>query len=511
MPTFFRMRASTSRRNRAGWVLAGCISALLPFPPAQALEEIVAYLPLVDTRFTLKVSELKSPEALRNGNSDLAELDRAMRGAVGRELWEVLNQPVPLSISNIVDGSIGSPLVEQAMLVLSSFGQVEGQPTDLTGETLRLALSRASAKGQPTLLELIAALPGKRLNLDLTQAKQIAQRIVNQRDEAEHLLATLPPAPQQTAPLAGWATTTRTAQIAVAHRKEPLALLVVEPQAPGNGRLVLISHGLWDSPKSFLGWGKLLASRGYTVILPRHPGSDSSQQRAVLAGTAPPPSPKELALRPLDLKAAIDHVGSSGLASKVNNQQVVLLGHSWGGTTVLQLAGVRPKETNLLEECGDVDDPNRNLSWTLQCSWLKGVDQAAIRDRRVIAVAAVSPPASLLFPRGASNDLSGRVLVVSGSRDWVVPPDPEAIDTMRSAYRRGNQLVLVSGGDHFNLRPEERADGGVLGPLLLTWVDAAFAAGEGARPGPDAAPLLTGGAWGNAQMPMVDATRHLGR
>ncbi|MFM9089862.1 MAG: alpha/beta hydrolase family protein [Cyanobium sp.] len=504
--------SARTRRNGAGVILAGVISALLPLAPlapAKALEEIVAYLPLLDTRFTLKVSELRSPEALQNGSSDLAELDRATRGALGRELWEVLNQPVPLSISNIVDGSVGSPLVEQAMLVLSSFGQVEGQPPDLSGETLRLALERANAKGKPTLLDLIAALPGQRLNLDLTQAKEIANRMVSQRDEAERVLTTLPPAPPPAAPLTGGATTTRTVQIPVAHRKEPLALVVVEPQAAGNGRLVLISHGLWDDPKSFLGWGKLLASRGYTVILPRHPGSDSSQQQAVLAGKAPPPSPTELALRPLDLKAAIDQVGTLGLRSQVNTEQVVVLGHSWGGTTVLQMAGVRPEDGKLQQRCDETHDPSRNLSWTLQCSWLQGVDQAAISDRRVIAVAAVSPPASLLFPRGASRELSGRVLVVSGSRDWVVPPDPEAIDIMRSAPRRGNQLVLVNGGDHFNLRPEERADGGVLGPLLLSWTDAAFAAGEGARPGPDAPPLLTGGAWGNAQMPMVDATRHL--
>jgi predicted dienelactone hydrolase len=497
-------------------VLAGWISALLPLAPlspAHALEEIVAYLPLLETRFTLKVSELKSPDALRNGNSDLAELDRATNGALGRELWEVLNQPVPLSISNIVDGSIGSPLVEQAMLVLSSFGQVEGQPTDLSGETLRLALERASVNGKPTLLELIAALPGQRLSLDLTQAKVIAQRMLIQRDEAERLLATLPPAPAPAAiPVsAGAVPTIRTVQVPVAHRKDPLALVVVEPQTPGNGRLVLISHGLWDSPKSFLGWGKLLASRGYTVILPRHPGSDSSQQRAVLEGKAPPPSPKELALRPMDVGAAIDQANTLGLRSKVNNEQVVVLGHSWGGTTVIQLAGVRPMAGKLLDRCDEVQDPNRNLSWTLQCSWLQGVNQAAITDRRVIAVAAVSPPSSLLFPRGAGLEMSGRVLVVSGSRDWVVPPDPEAIDPMRLAHRRGNQLVLVNGGDHFNLRPEERADGGVLGSLLLAWADAAFAAGEAARPAPDAPPLLKRGAWGNTEMPMVDATGHLGQ
>jgi predicted dienelactone hydrolase len=163
----------------------------------------------------------------------------------------------------------------------------------------------------------------------------------------------------------------------------------------------------------------------------------------------------------MDVRAAIDQADSLGLRSKVNNQQVVVLGHSWGGTTVLQLAGLRPMAGQLLDRCDEVDDPNRNLSWTLQCSWLQGVNQAAITDRRVIAAAAVSPPSSLLFPRGAGLEMSGRVLVVSGSRDWVVPPDPEAIDPMRLAHRRGNQLVLVYGGDHFNLRPEEQPAAGL--------------------------------------------------
>jgi predicted dienelactone hydrolase len=491
--------------------LTGCVGTLLflaPLPPARALEEVVVKIPLIDTGFTLRVDELSSLEALRNGNSDLAELDRATDGSLGRQLWEVLNQPVPLTLTRIVDGSVGSPLVEQAMLVLSTIGRVEGRPPDLSGETLRLALDRASASGDLTLLNLIRALPGKRLTLDLVEAKAIATRVVDQRDDAERLLATLPPVspPAPTTP-SGGAVTLRTLQLSVAHRKQPLQVVVVEPQAPGNGRLVLISHGLWDDPKSFEGWGRLLASRGYTVILPRHPGSDSSQQEAVLKGLAPPPTAQELALRPMDLKAVLDQANTLGLRNTVNPQRVVVLGHSWGGTTVLQLAGARPSDARLVKLCDDVSSPNRNLSWTLQCSWIHGANQAAISDKRVIAAAAVSPPASLLFPQGAAADLTARVLMVSGSRDWVVPPDPEAINPVHQAQRRGHQLVLVKGGDHFNLRPEDRADGGVLGPLLLAWTDAAFAAGESVRPRADAPPLLVGGGWGNAEMPMVDATR----
>ncbi|MEB3261207.1 MAG: alpha/beta fold hydrolase [Cyanobacteriota bacterium] len=486
----------------------GAAFPLASLAPARALEEVVVRMPLVDTGLSLKVSELTSLEALRNGSSDLAELDRATDGALGRQLWEVLNQPVPLTLTRIVDGSVGSPLVEQALLVLSTIGKVEGHPPDLTGATLRQALDRASAGGDLTLLNLIRAIPGQRLTLDLVRAKDIATRMVDQRDDAERLLATLPAVPPPTGSVIGpQAVRVRTVSIPVAHRKTPLQLVVVEPEGAANGRLALISHGLWDDPKSFLGWARLLASHGTTVILPRHPGSDSSQQEAVLSGTAPPPSSDELALRPLDLKAAIDQAGTLGLQRQVNTDQVVVMGHSWGGTTALQMAGARPTETNLQRQCQDVQAPNRNLSWTLQCSWISGVSRAAISDRRVIAAAAVSPPASLLFPHRARADLTARVLLVSGSRDWVVPPDPEAIDPVRFAQGLGHQLLLVNGGDHFNLRPEDRADGGVLGPALLRWVEASFAAGELARPREGATPLLQGGGWGNTELPMVDATR----
>ena len=70
----------------------------------------------------------------------------------------------------------------------------------------------------------------------------------------------------------------------------------------------MISHGLWDDPESFEGWGEVLAAHGYTVLLPDHPGSDFNQQKAMLAGDAPPPGPEELRLRPLDVSALLDAI-----------------------------------------------------------------------------------------------------------------------------------------------------------------------------------------------------------
>jgi predicted dienelactone hydrolase len=122
-----------------------------------------------------------------------------------------------------------------------------------------------------------------------------------------------------------------TLNLPVTYRPLPLEVVVIRPSQQASGRLVVISHGLWDGPESFAGWSRHLASHGYTVLLPRHPGSDRTQQQAMLSGKVPPPGPAELRLRPLDISALIDAAaGPLGLPPSVNTGSVVVLGQSWG-------------------------------------------------------------------------------------------------------------------------------------------------------------------------------------
>ncbi|MEY4297515.1 MAG: hypothetical protein RLZZ423_694 [Cyanobacteriota bacterium] len=506
-----------ARAARSGLGLATLLATagVLLAAPVRAIEEVVIQLPLLQTSFSLRVSELRDQDGLLRGNSDLAELDRASGGSLGRQLRRQLLQPLPLSLSRATEQAVGTPMLEQAMLMLSSFGRIEGQTRDLTGEELNQVLQRAAANGQPTLLSLLQAIPGQRVTLDLGQVARLLQRLAAQRREADQLVIELPPAAATqaaaaTGPAAPGEVQRRSQTLAVAHRPEPLELTVLQPSRGANGRLVLISHGLWDGPSSFEGWGRLLASQGYTVVLPRHPGSDVEQQQAMLTGRAAPPSHQELELRPRDLSAVLDAVadGRLNLGAGVGAQQAVVLGHSWGATTALLLAGVRPNGTEA-PRCNNPDDPGRNLSWVLQCSWLQGIGGSPLGDPRVIAVGAVSPPVSLLFPRGAAGQLAARVLLVSGSHDWVVPPDPEAIQPMRANVRNGNRLVLAKGGDHFNLRPGNDPQGGVLGPLLLSWTEASFQAGAAVRPGPEAPNLLPAQDWGHTALTLVDVSNRI--
>ncbi len=155
---------------------------------------------------------------------------------------------------------------------------------------------------------MLEAIPGESATVDLQKAVSGLNQLARQQAQANQLVqqisaTTSNPALAQPGPKG-----IRRAQqtVPVSFRPQPLSIVTVVPSAGANGRLVVISHGLWDAPESFEGWAQHLASHGYTVLIPRHPGSDLSQQRAMLAGEVPPPSPEDLILRPMDISASID-------------------------------------------------------------------------------------------------------------------------------------------------------------------------------------------------------------
>ena len=479
--------------------------------PARALETVKLQLPLLQTDFTVKVSELASPQQLFSGNSDLAQLDQATGGRIGRHLSQLMTTPLPLPVRSLVNNAVGTPLFDQVMLLASALVEVQDLPPDRDGTRLASALDQIPA-GQPiTLLALLQAMPGQTASIDLERALYGIQRLQRQQRAGLQVVDELPPVssdPSLSGP-GSLKTLSSSVSIPVRHRTEPLQLQLITPPQGGNGRLVMISHGLWDSPASFEGWAEALASRGYAVILPYHPGSDKQQQQAMLSGQAPPPPPDELRKRPLDVSAAIDAVAAGGIPAMqgVRSDRVVVIGHSWGATTALQLGGARPSADRLRQRCTDLRDPERNLSWVLQCSFLKAADRASLADPRVIAVAAVSPPISLVFDRGAAAGMQARGLLVSGSNDWVVPSGPEALDRFPALRNAGHQLVLVKSGDHFNLRaPREQGASAPLSPLLVSWTNAAFQAGDRVRPAAGAVPLIPPAGWGNASLPLVEAS-----
>jgi predicted dienelactone hydrolase len=440
--------------------------------PAQAIEELRLRLPLLQENLTARVSELANPDALWAGTSDLAELNRATNGQYARSIQELLNAPLPLQ--NDAD----SAMAQQGELLLRRLIDVDpGNHQQLASEPVLAGLKAAQAQaqgGKVTLLALLQAIPGESVTIRLDRALPFLQRMKAQQLVVDQLIPSFAKAGTAAAAQlkpGKFPIKTEVVSLAIEGQAEPLEVTMVRPVGAPSLAPVVLSHGLWSSPSSFLGWAQHLASHGAPVFLPRHAGSDINQQAAMLSGQAAPPDPEEFLRRPREVKAVLDglEAGSFPGAEGIAPRNVVFIGHSWGATTALQLAGARSRSTDLWKSCTDPDHPKRNISWVLQCSFLSAAIPDSLADPRITRVVAVSPPQGLVFAAGLA-DLKVPVLVVSGSRDVVVPPQPEALSPFGQYPKAGSQLVLVEGGTHFNLPAAADSNGGPLRALLLRWV-----------------------------------------
>lgn len=456
-------------------ILAGSPWLLIP-PSAFAVENLVLKLPVVDLAITAKVSELASPDALWAGNSDLAELNRATDGSYARTINELLEMRLPKPSDGIADGISQAAMAQEIEVLLKQLIDVDpGKIQLITREPVHAGLKIAIARGGPlTLLSLLQSIPGQSLTIRLDRAMPFIRRKAKDAQEIDQLierLAKLPSAPTNQLRPGPQAIQTSVVKIPVSGTNEILEVTVVRPQGTPSLPAVVISHGLWDAPESFLGWAQHLASHGAPVFLPRHPGSDSNQQAAMLAGHSPPPDPKEFLRRPRDVRAVLDALdaGAIPVAKGIASRQASFIGHSWGGTTALQLAGARSLPAKIWQECSTLNNPNSNISWVLQCTFLKAATDSSMADDRFVRLVAVSPPQALVFAAGFS-DLSIPLMLVSGTRDWVVPTRAEALVPYGNYPKGSSPLVMVEGGTHFNLPAKASSNGGPLRALLLSWV-----------------------------------------
>jgi predicted dienelactone hydrolase len=80
----------------------------------------------------------------------------------------------------------------------------------------------------------------------------------------------------------------------------------------GSAPVIVISHGLGSDRLTFKYLATHLASYGFAVAVPEHPGSNAQQVQALINGLANEvTAPAELTDRPLDIKFLLDELGRS--------------------------------------------------------------------------------------------------------------------------------------------------------------------------------------------------------
>ncbi len=225
-----------------------------------------------------------------------------------------------------------------------------------------------------------------------------------------------------------------------------------EKWRPGQTPVVIISHGLSSSPQNFADYAEHLATYGYVVAAPQHPGSDAQQLKNLKAGLSRQIFlTSEFVDRPKDLSYVIDELerrNQRDFAGRLDLNQMAVIGHSFGGYTALAVAGATIDFEHLEQEC----NRNLNLSLLLQCRALSLKPKADnLKDERVKAIAITNPLQSAIFgPQGLAS-VSLPAYVQAGVYDPATPFVLEQVRPFPWLNTSDRYLSLQEGDTHADI------------------------------------------------------------
>jgi predicted dienelactone hydrolase len=219
--------------------------------------------------------------------------------------------------------------------------------------------------------------------------------------------------------------------------------------------VVVISHGLGSDRISFEYLAKHLASYGFAVAVPEHPGSNAQQIQDLVTGRARDLSePAEFVNRPLDIKDLLDYLTNLSATNPVYRgldlQRVGVIGQSFGGYTALALGGAEINFGQLDKDC-KLENESWNISLLLQCR-ARGLERSKYNfsDPRVKAAIAINPIVSSILGETNLSKIQIPVMVIAGSSDTVAPALLEQIQPFTWLTSPNKYLVMMKNGTHFS-------------------------------------------------------------
>ncbi len=439
--------------------------------PALSAERVSISLGILGDSF--QVSSLETFAQTGKIEPDLRDYFRLLDDEQEAQFREALNTSADVSVVAVAQ-FLYSP---QGEILLQRLGQVIQSEARQPGFfAIRAALILAAAEpGGLTPLNVVRKFPTTGVRISLGRGWEIAQELndlvrktksavakVKAQSEAEladetqqgiaAIAATLPSLTQP-GPL-GWDRNVLVLSDEGRDRDLPVDLYV--PVALDTAAMpwptVVISHGLKSDRTSFAYLAEHLASHGFAVIVPEHPGSNTEQFEALLAGRANEISdPKAFVDRPLDISFVLDSLEEDEqFSSQLNLAQVGMVGQSFGGYTALVLGGAQLNPAQLEESCGDLDE-SWNVSLALQCRALTvPLPNSGLQDQRIGNIVVLNPFTSAVFGREGLASLAVPTLVVSGELDTIAPAVLEQIRPFRWIQGEGRNLALMLGGTHFS-------------------------------------------------------------
>ncbi|MBN3869597.1 alpha/beta hydrolase [Nostoc sp. JL33] len=484
----------------------GMLSTFLTATPGLGAERISFYYPpfgefylSVDSLETFakegKIDEDFSFYANRASPQQLAQL---------RDLLQQRFNVTPTLVSQVTYSPIGEQLMQQLGKLLLTQSRKNG----FYAIRASLILSAADQKGL-TVVNLLRKFPSNTIRVNFTEGLKIVDELSQLLKKKDEVFASL----EKEAIAQAANSTTDFSQLpdlrspgkfhwqkksfelndVSRDRRLPVDIYVpatqnsqltthnsVSPPFP----LIVISHGIASDRSTFVYLAQHLASYGFAVAVLEHPGSNAKRFEQYFAGLAGPPDEAEFLNRPLDIKYLLDELqrlekSDPALQGKLNFEKVGAIGQSFGGYTVLTLAGAKINFNQLKQDCNPDDNSSFNLSLALQCQAIKlPPKNYELKDDRIKAIIAINPIDSSVLGEGGISQIKIPVMLVAGSQDIFAPPVFEQIRPFTWLSEPNKYLALIENATHFSAIGESTSQNDVLPvpPALL---------------GPDRAPVYS--------------------
>ncbi|MDY6784567.1 MAG: alpha/beta hydrolase [Cyanobacteriota bacterium] len=474
------------RKNVKG--IAVAIAAFLcGLSPAKATETIL--LRYQSFQETIEVDELK--DFAKDGELP-PTVDRIVRllGPTQRELLlAILQTQLDIDANRIrefLDTDTGQQLLKE-------IASLAGKDNPLQLFFLRIALIRAAENADLSVIRLLEAYPEEEIELNLENALRLAQTFnagfwqtqafalaIAPQLAPSDLSLDIPFDPTQPGN-AQFQTLDLKLTDETRSRQIPVKLYL-SSAADHRKPLILFSHGLFSVNTELRYLAEHLASHGYAVAIPEHPGSNETHLRAFLGNLDGPlldpkklfaPSnlvrtlpqlvegkllaPEEQLNRPRDLSFVLDELEklnatSSQLRGKLGTERVLVLGYSLGGSTALAVAGAEMQLDTLKQVCRNRNLLASNLGVEAQCV-AKDLpeNRYQLGDPRIGAAIALSPTTSLLFGETGLSQLQVPTLIAAASADKTTPALTEQLSSFLD-IPQPKWLVGILGGTHLSVK-----------------------------------------------------------
>ncbi len=228
------------------------------------------------------------------------------------------------------------------------------------------------------------------------------------------------------------------------------------PKGEQNGKIPVLafSHGLASQPADYAVGLQHLASYGYLVVAPQHPGSDNIYLQEMFEGYHGNIfDVNDYINRPKDISFTLDELerrNASEFGGRLELENVGMAGHSFGGYTALAIAGAEIDFDNLQKDC-DVEFGGLDLAIIMQCRALElPRETISLRDERVKAVFAGNPVNRSIFGRKGLEKIKIPVVLGSGSYDPAAPPALEQAASFTWLTVPDKYWLMIEGQAHVN-------------------------------------------------------------